>query len=91
MDMEWILTFTSVSNPAVQISIVKKDKPTTGTDMTISIEVEKIDELYRKAISLDYKIPYPITNEPWGVRRFFVEDPNGAIINILCHINNPKQ
>jgi len=29
----------------------------------------------------------PITNEPWGVRRFFVIDPNGTIINVMCHSN----
>lgn len=56
MDMEWILTFASVSNPSVQISVVKKDKPNTGGDFMISIEVEAIDELYRKAVSFDYKI-----------------------------------
>jgi hypothetical protein len=22
---------------------------------------------------------------PWGVRRFFVRDPNGKILNILSH------
>lgn len=88
--LEWILTFASVANPSVQISVVKKDKPNTGGDFMISIEVEAIDELYRKAVSLDYKIHYPITNEPWGVRRFFVQDPNGVILNIVSHIQSSR-
>jgi hypothetical protein len=29
---------------------------------------------------------YPLTNEPWGVRRFFVTDPNGIVINVMSHI-----
>ncbi len=87
--MEWIMTFASPSNPSAQISIVKKDKPNVAdTDMTISIETEDIDSLYKNAVLLDYKIPYPITNESWGVRRFFVKDPNGIIINIMCHIQS---
>ncbi len=88
MDMEGILTFASVSNPTAQITIVKKIKPNVvDSDVSISIEVNDIDNLYAKAIALDYKIPYPITNESWGVRRFFVKDPNGVIINIMCHLS----
>jgi hypothetical protein len=28
---------------------------------------------------------YPLTDEPWGVRRFFVRDPNGMIVNVVSH------
>ena len=31
-------------------------------------------------------IVYPLTDEPWGVHRFFVEDPGGTIVNVLAHI-----
>jgi predicted enzyme related to lactoylglutathione lyase len=87
MDMEWILTFASASNPAAQITIVKKVKPNVAdSDITIFVEVNDIDNLYARAIALDYKIAYPITNESWGVRRFFVKDPNGVIINLMCHL-----
>jgi hypothetical protein len=27
----------------------------------------------------------PITDEDWGLRRFFVRDPNGAVSNITEH------
>jgi predicted enzyme related to lactoylglutathione lyase len=37
-------------------------------------------------VSQGRKIVYPLTDEPWGVRRFFVVDPNGAIINVLSHL-----
>jgi uncharacterized glyoxalase superfamily protein PhnB len=29
---------------------------------------------------------YPPTTEPWGVRRFFVRDPNGVVISVLTHV-----
>jgi catechol 2,3-dioxygenase-like lactoylglutathione lyase family enzyme len=81
------LTFASASNPAAQITIVKKVKPNVAdSDITIFVEVNDIDNLYARAIALDYKIAYPITNESWGVRRFFVKDPNGVIINLMCHL-----
>ena len=87
MDMKWILTFVSSSNPTAQISILHSDKSdNTNSNITLSIEVSDIDELYEKAKTLHHEITYEITNEPWGVRRFFVKDPNGAIINLMTHI-----
>ncbi len=26
-----------------------------------------------------------VSPQPWGVRRFFVVDPNGVVINIMSH------
>jgi predicted enzyme related to lactoylglutathione lyase len=87
MDMKWILTFASASNPTAQISIIQSEELNTSiSNITLSIEVSGIDELYAKAKLLDYEITYDITNEPWGVRRFFVKDPNGVTINLMTHI-----
>jgi predicted enzyme related to lactoylglutathione lyase len=92
MDMEWIMTFASPSNPLAQISIVKKDTaPVSNADITISIETDEIDAMYASAISRGYTIQLPITNEPWDVRRFFVLDPNEVLINLMCHIEPGDQ
>jgi predicted enzyme related to lactoylglutathione lyase len=32
-----------------------------------------------------HEIVHPLTDEPWGVRRFFVRDPHGKVINVLSH------
>ena len=37
------------------------------------------------AIARSYRIVYPLRDEPWGVRRFEVEDPNGVVINVMSH------
>jgi hypothetical protein len=31
------------------------------------------------------RVAYPLTDEPWGVRRFFVEGPRGTIVNVLAY------
>ncbi len=87
MDMEWILTFASKENASAQISILQNDKKVMldNRAIFISIEVSDIDALYEKAKKQQLKITYPITNEPWGVTRFFVEDPNGVTLNLLSH------
>lgn len=88
MDMGWILTFASTENPTAQISIFQNNKKEKldNTAIFLSIEVSDIDKVYEKAKKQNLEIAYPITDEPWGVRRFFVKDPNGATINLLAHL-----
>jgi catechol 2,3-dioxygenase-like lactoylglutathione lyase family enzyme len=84
MDMGWILTFVSPSNPTAQVTLLRA--PTSGTpNPNVSVEVGDVDALHAKAIALGLHIVYPLTDEPWGVRRFFVTDPNGVIINVASH------
>ena len=84
MDMGWVLTFVSPSNPTAQITLVQgSEKAMPQPNM--SIVVADVDAVHAKAVALGLPIVYPVTDEPWGVRRFFVADPNGVIINILSH------
>jgi len=84
MDMDWITTLASPNNPTAQISLARG--PTAGsTPITITIEVEDVDAVHAKAVALGVPIIYPLTNEPWGVRRFAVTDPNGVAINVMAH------
>jgi predicted enzyme related to lactoylglutathione lyase len=87
MDMEWIVTFASRQNPSSQISVMQYDKSEklNNTFTFISIEVSDIDIFYEKAMKEHLDIVYPITDEDWGVRRFFIKDPNGVTLNLLTH------
>jgi catechol 2,3-dioxygenase-like lactoylglutathione lyase family enzyme len=85
MDMGFIMTFASPSNPTAQISVVRDDGGST-LQPDISVEVSDVNQVHERAVERGLKIVYPLTDEPWGVRRFFVVDPNGAILNILSHL-----
>jgi uncharacterized glyoxalase superfamily protein PhnB len=52
----------------------------------MTIEVADVDAIHARALSLGFNVVYPLTNEPWGVRRFFVTDPSGTIIDVMSHI-----
>jgi catechol 2,3-dioxygenase-like lactoylglutathione lyase family enzyme len=84
MDMGFVMTFISPSNPTAQVSVLQDDGgPTQLPD--VSVEVGDVDAMHARAIERGLEIVYPLTDEPWGVRRFFVVDPNGTILNILSH------
>jgi len=82
MDLGWVMTFVSPNNPTAQITIIQKDQ-TAPMNPQISIEVEDVMAVFSRAQAAGADIIYPLTEEPWGVRRFFVRDPNGVIINVL--------
>ena len=90
LTMDWILNFVSKTNPTAQINILKnyKKREADIDVIFLSVEIFNIDKMYEKAKENNYAIAYKIKNEPWGLRRFFVEDSNGATINLLTHNDN---
>ena len=85
MDMGFIVTMVSPTNPTAQVTLMRDDESSAILPQ-MSVEVDDVDDVHARAVSRGFKVVYPLTNEPWGVRRFFVTDPNGTIINVMCHI-----
>jgi predicted enzyme related to lactoylglutathione lyase len=50
-----------------------------------SIEVDDVDAAHAAAQRLGCEIVHPLTDEPWGVRRFFLRDPAGNVLNVVSH------
>ena len=87
MDLEWIVTLAAPDNTTAQISLVKgAPSPAPQSDVTLSIEVADVDAVYAIAAARGDDVVYPLTDEPWGVRRFHVRDPNGVVVNVLSHV-----
>ena len=49
------------------------------------LEVDDVDQTYQRAVAAKCEILYGITDEPWGVRRFYLRDPFGKVLNVLSH------
>jgi predicted enzyme related to lactoylglutathione lyase len=84
MDLGWIVTLADPASPDRQISLLTHDA-TAPVVPSVSIEVTDVRDAYRRAQETAADIVHPLTDEPWGVRRFFVRDPSGHVINILSH------
>jgi catechol 2,3-dioxygenase-like lactoylglutathione lyase family enzyme len=46
---------------------------------------EAVDAAHAKAVEDGHEVIYGPVDEPWGVRRFFVRDPNGVVLSVLAH------
>jgi catechol 2,3-dioxygenase-like lactoylglutathione lyase family enzyme len=85
MDLGWIATFEAPSDMAPQISIATEGG--SGTPVPdLSVEVDDLSEALRRVRKAGFAVEYGPTTEPWGVRRFYVRDPFGRLVNILAHV-----
>jgi catechol 2,3-dioxygenase-like lactoylglutathione lyase family enzyme len=81
--LEWILFF-GTDRREVQLSVMRLDVK-AGVHPDVSIEVDDVEAVLDRAVAAGAEIVYPLTEEEWGLRRFFVRDPNGAVINVTEH------
>lgn len=84
MNHGWIITLANDAKMRVQLSIASEGG--SGTPVPdISVEVDDVNAVFARAVSVGHEIAYALTDEPWGVRRFFLHDPAGNLVNILQH------
>ncbi|WP_418318890.1 VOC family protein [Piscinibacter sakaiensis] len=85
MDKDWIRTYGSGAKMSVQVSFMSEGG--SGTPVPdLSIEVDDVDSILEKFKAAGFDIAYGPVVEPWGVRRFFVRDPFGRLVNVLSHV-----
>ncbi|MER9951050.1 VOC family protein [Mesorhizobium sp. M0047] len=84
MDLGWIATYGSDQEMQVQVSFMAQGG--SGTPVPdLSIEVDDVDAALDAMSAAGFAIEYGPADEPWGVRRFYVRDPFGRLVNILSH------
>jgi catechol 2,3-dioxygenase-like lactoylglutathione lyase family enzyme len=84
MDLGWIRTYGSSAKMTIQLSVMSEGGSGTAVP-DISIEVDDVEEALVRVRKAGIAIEYGPATEPCGVRRFYVRDPFGKLINILQH------
>ncbi|GAB3299720.1 glyoxalase [Epidermidibacterium keratini] len=82
-NLGWVARHTSPQTGA-HVQLVTRDE-TAAEDPVVSVKVDDVDAAYREAQECGYEIVHPLTDETWGVRRFFVRAPDGNVLNIVAH------
>ncbi|MHA6344800.1 VOC family protein [Roseivivax sp. CAU 1761] len=84
MDHGWMVTLASGETALTQLGIASEGG--SGTEVpALSIEVDDVDAVEARATALGHALVYGPVTEPWGVRRFFLRDPAGTLVNVLSH------
>jgi catechol 2,3-dioxygenase-like lactoylglutathione lyase family enzyme len=89
MDLGWIVTLASPVAPGAQVSFMAADL-TAPVVADMSVEVDDVDAVYAAVRGSGAEIVHPLQDEEWGVRRFFVRDPHGRVVNVLSHLRQAQ-
>ena len=84
MNLDWIRTYGNEARMSVQLSIMSEGGSGTAVP-DISVEVDDVNVALDRFKTAGIRIEYGPVDEPWGVRRFFVRDPFGRLVNVLSH------
>ena len=83
MNHGWIATLADPDHRH-QISLMTHDA-TAPVNPSVSIEVDDVDAAHDAAVQAGLTIIHPLSDEEWGVRRFFFADSKGNVVNVLSH------
>ena len=84
MDHGWIVTHGGEGSALAQVSFASEGGSGTAVP-DLSIEVDNLQQVLERMRAAGIPLEYGPADEPWGVRRFFVRDPFGRLLNILAH------
>jgi catechol 2,3-dioxygenase-like lactoylglutathione lyase family enzyme len=83
MNLGWVATYADDTGRH-QVSVMTRDR-TAAVNPQVSIEVDDVDAAYEAAREAGLEIVHELQDEAWGVRRFFMRDPAGNVVNVLSH------
>ena len=83
MDHGFIVTLAAEgAAQGSQLSVASEGGAGTALPL-VSVEVDDLDGVIRRA---GEAVVYGPAVEEWGVRRIYLRDPEGNLVNVLCHI-----
>ena len=82
MDHGWIVTLGD--DDGHQLSVMTEDA-SAPVNPDVSVFVDDVREAFANARAAGLEIVHPLTDEPWGVTRFFYRGSDGRVINVGTH------
>lgn len=97
-ESDFFILLTTSAEPSYRLGFLDEIHPSApptapalkadaGVFLTLQVSDAKLT--YDKLVKAGLSITYPLTDEPWGQRRFGVTDPNGMYVDVVEQIE-PK-
>ena len=87
MDLGWVGNLAPAQAPHVQLQVMTSDA-SAPCNPAISVGVAapaEVDAIHECVVAAALEIVHPLTDEHWGVRRFFFRDHDGNVINVVAN------
>ena len=89
-DSDWFVLLRDPAAPALQLAFVAgrhESVPAafhgSGRGVLVTVEVDDVDAVHRRAGALGLEIAQPLRDEEFGQRHFMTVDPNGLLVDVV--------
>jgi catechol 2,3-dioxygenase-like lactoylglutathione lyase family enzyme len=89
-DSDWFVLLRDPAAPALQIAFVADGHESVpapfhgrGRGVLVTVEVDDVDAVHRRARELGIEIAQPLRDEEFGQRHFMAADPNGLLVDVV--------
>ena len=86
--------FLMMSSPAnTSAQLIVNDNGHAGLPPGFAVDVgnaQQLQQIYQSVIDRGLPIVEPLTDKPWGIRRFSVIDPTGVRVTVISHIDTSQ-
>lgn len=93
-EASWVVMLSHRDDGSISLGLMASDHPSSppgpeifeGQGMIWTVQVDDAATLHARLAADGVPIPYPVTDAPWGQRRFMVRDPSGILVDVVEQI-----
>jgi len=97
-EIDWYIQMLSPTDANLQIAFVARDHESVPAEfrlepqgVVVTVEMDDVDTVYQRALSLKLPIIKALRDEAWGQRHFMTRDPNNLIVDLVQMIEPSKE
>jgi catechol 2,3-dioxygenase-like lactoylglutathione lyase family enzyme len=93
-EASWVVMLSHRDDASISLGLMTSDHPSSppgpdlfqGAGMILTMQVDDAAAMHAHFVALGSPITYPLTDAPWGQRRFMVRDPSGVAVDVVEQI-----
>ena len=93
-EASWVVMLSHTEAGSISVGLMSSDHPSRppgpetfdGRGMLLTLQVDDARALHARLAAEGVPITYPLTDAPWGQRRFMVTDPSGISVDVVQQI-----
>lgn len=93
-EADWVVMLAHSGQDTITLGLMASHHPSSppgpetfsGTGMVFTLQVSEATALHRRLSGKGLPIVHPLSDEPWGQRRFMLRDPSGVLVDVVEQI-----
>jgi uncharacterized glyoxalase superfamily protein PhnB len=93
-EASWVAMLSLSDSGSISVGLMSSDHPSSppgpetfeGRGMILTLQVDDAQTLHASLLDAGVPITHPLTDAPWGQRRFVVTDPSGIFVDVVQQI-----